>query len=80
MLDQELQKDLIQPYTKKEIEGNVEQKIIEEPEKARNSKQNFSQKYLNKLKQLEQPFKDIKGNLLDPGTTRLNKSNIKAIA
>ena len=59
-------------------------KIIEEPEKverlARNSKHTLSPEILEQIETITPTFKNIKGNLLDQGTTCLYKSNIKAIA
>ena len=69
---------------KKEKEEKVERKIIEEPEKverlSRNSKHTLSPDILEQIETITPTFRDIKGNLLDNGSTRLYKSNIKAIA
>ena len=69
---------------KKEIEEKVERKIIEEPEKverlSRNSKNTLSPEILEQIETITPTFRDLKGNLLDEGSTRLYKSNIKAIA
>ena len=58
--------------------------MIEEPEKverlARNSKHTKSPEILETIETITPTFRDIKGNLLDPGITRLYKSNVKVIA
>ena len=64
---------------KKEKEERVERKIIEEPEKverlSRNSKHTLSPDIIEQIEIITPTFRDIKGNLLDNGSTRLYKSN-----
>ena len=63
---------------------HIEQKITTEPETvsrlACNSKRTLSPDILEQIETITPPFKDNKNDYLDPNTTRLYKSNIKAIA
>ena len=63
---------------------HIEQKITTEPETvkrlARNSKHTLSSDIIEQIETITPTFKDNKINYLAPITTRLYKSNIKAIA